>query len=168
MDLLSNELSDSEEILSLVEKFFGATNTFEVDGESVHGPNLKWSRRGRGFQERKIPEEAEIEDVVGHTLDDWKRKIVEEASNIQTISIFDVLNSRLRPGLWEYKKSLVNDGSYYAQHPELFRPDKIVCLDGVMQSRLFGEAAYHEALVHPAMLSHPNPKRVAIIGGMYA
>lgn len=28
-----------------------------------------------------------------------------------------------------------------------------------------GEAAYHEALVHPAMIAHPNPERVAIIGG---
>jgi spermidine synthase len=24
---------------------------------------------------------------------------------------------------------------------------------------------YHEALVHPALFSHSNPKRVAIIGG---
>lgn len=27
------------------------------------------------------------------------------------------------------------------------------------------EFFYHEMLVHPAMLSHPNPKRVAVIGG---
>ncbi len=27
------------------------------------------------------------------------------------------------------------------------------------------EAAYHEALVHPAMFAHEAPKRVAIIGG---
>ena len=37
--------------------------------------------------------------------------------------------------------------------------------DGVLQSSLYGETAYHEALVHPAMISHPNPRRVAIIGG---
>jgi spermidine synthase len=28
-----------------------------------------------------------------------------------------------------------------------------------------GDAAYHEALVHPALFAHKNPKRVAIIGG---
>ena len=33
------------------------------------------------------------------------------------------------------------------------------------QSTLYGEAAYHEALVHPSMIAHPNPRRVAIIGG---
>ena len=51
------------------------------------------------------------------------------------------------------------------KHPDLFKPDRIVYLDGITQSRLLGEAAYHEALVHPAMVSHENPKRVAIIGG---
>lgn len=153
--------------MSLVKKFFGVSNTIEVDGESVRGPSLNWARRGRGFRVFRNPEEVDIEEeVFGHALNDWKRKVVEEASAIQTISIYDVLNSRFRPGLMEYKKSLVNDGSYYAQHPELFRPDRIIALDGVVQSRFFGEAAYHEALVHPAMLSHPNPKRVAIIGGM--
>ena len=34
-----------------------------------------------------------------------------------------------------------------------------------MQSRRSGDAPYHEALVHPAMFTHKNPKRVAIIGG---
>jgi spermidine synthase len=38
-------------------------------------------------------------------------------------------------------------------------------LDGVLQSRRSGDAPYHEALVHPAMFTHQNPKRVAIIGG---
>lgn len=38
-------------------------------------------------------------------------------------------------------------------------------LDGVLQSRRSGDAAYHEALVHPSMFAHDGPKRVAIIGG---
>ena len=45
------------------------------------------------------------------------------------------------------------------------RPQRMVFLDGWVQSTLFHEAAYHEALVHPAMFSHPKPKKVAIIGG---
>ena len=47
----------------------------------------------------------------------------------------------------------------------MFRPDRIIYLDGILQSRYYGDAAYHEPLVHPAMFTHPNPKRVAIIGG---
>ena len=38
-------------------------------------------------------------------------------------------------------------------------------LDGKLQSSAFDEWIYHEALVHPAMLTHPHPRRVAIIGG---
>ena len=74
----------------------------------------------------------------------------------------------LRPNeqsLEAYKKSLLNDGSYESNHPELFEPDRIVYLDGVLQSRRSGEAAYHETLIHPSMFAHKNPKRVAIIGG---
>ena len=55
--------------------------------------------------------------------------------------------------------------SYESAHREMYRPDKILYLDGVHQSTLRGDAAYHEALVHPSMLAHPNPRRVAIIGG---
>ena len=62
-------------------------------------------------------------------------------------------------------KSLSNDGSYEAQNPQFFAPDRLVFLDGALQSRRTGDAAYHEALVHPAMFAHHNPKRVAIIGG---
>ena len=60
---------------------------------------------------------------------------------------------------------MTNDGSYEPRHPELFEPDRIVYLDGVLQSRKSGEAAYHETLIHPSMFAHKNPKRVAIIGG---
>ena len=55
--------------------------------------------------------------------------------------------------------------SYESLHPAYFVPDRRVYLDGILQSRRFGENPYHEALVHPAMFAHSNPKRVAIIGG---
>ena len=38
-------------------------------------------------------------------------------------------------------------------------------LDGKMQSAAADEFVYHESLVHTAMLSHPDPKRVFIGGG---
>jgi spermidine synthase len=42
-----------------------------------------------------------------------------------------------------------------------------VCLvlDGKIQSSAADEFIYHEALVHPAMLTHPRPERVFIAGG---
>lgn len=41
----------------------------------------------------------------------------------------------------------------------------MLLLDGKMQSSEADEWAYHETLVHIAMLQHPNPKSVFIMGG---
>lgn len=41
----------------------------------------------------------------------------------------------------------------------------MLLLDGKMQSSEADEWAYHETLVHIAMLHHPNPKTVFIMGG---
>lgn len=40
-----------------------------------------------------------------------------------------------------------------------------VSIDGDIQSCESDEHMYHEALVHPAMLAHPNPQTVLIMGG---
>ncbi|KAL0327449.1 UNVERIFIED_CONTAM: Thermospermine synthase ACAULIS5 [Sesamum angustifolium] len=42
---------------------------------------------------------------------------------------------------------------------------KVLVIDGKMQSAEFDEFIYHECLIHPALLSHPNPKTVFIMGG---
>ncbi len=42
---------------------------------------------------------------------------------------------------------------------------KCLFLDGEIQSAQADEFIYHEALVHPALLAHPEPERVLIIGG---
>jgi thermospermine synthase len=41
-------------------------------------------------------------------------------------------------------------------------------LDGKVQSSEVDEWVYHELLVHPAMVMHPNPKTVFICGGARA
>lgn len=39
---------------------------------------------------------------------------------------------------------------------------RTLILDGDTQSTQLDEFIYHEALVHPALLAHPNPKRVSV------
>jgi spermidine synthase len=73
----------------------------------------------------------------------WFLQIASIQTPFQHISVWDAVN-------------------FDAHHQPV---DRIVFLDGLLQSRKTGDAAYHEALVHPAMFAHPNPKRVAIIGG---
>jgi spermidine synthase len=91
-------------------------------------------------------------------------QIASVQTDFQMIDIYDVLTPE-RGTPESYEKSLASNGSYESAHPELFQPDRIIFLGGMLQSRRVGDAAYHEALVHPTLFAHPNPKRVAIIGG---
>lgn len=54
------------------------------------------------------------------------------------------------------------------QRLELYETEgfgKLLVLDGTVQLVEIGEESYHEVLVHPVMLAHPNPRRVLVIGG---
>ncbi|ACO04173.1 MAG TPA: polyamine aminopropyltransferase [Persephonella sp.] len=42
---------------------------------------------------------------------------------------------------------------------------KMLILDGLVQTTEKDEFIYHEMLAHPALLMHPNPERVLVIGG---
>lgn len=91
-------------------------------------------------------------------------QIASVETDFQHIDVYDVFFPH-EGSMERHDKCLINDGSYEAQHELLFRPNRIIMLDGWLQSTLHHEAAYHESLVHPALFTHPNPKRVAIVGG---
>ena len=42
---------------------------------------------------------------------------------------------------------------------------RVLTLDGLVMTTERDEFIYHEMLVHPAMVSHPHPKKVLIVGG---
>ncbi len=42
---------------------------------------------------------------------------------------------------------------------------RVLILDGLVQSSEADEFYYHESLVHPAMVLHPDPRKVLILGG---
>ncbi len=42
---------------------------------------------------------------------------------------------------------------------------RMLVLDGMVQTTVRDEFVYHEMITHPAMLTHPNPRKVAVIGG---
>jgi spermidine synthase len=48
---------------------------------------------------------------------------------------------------------------------DTFNYGRVLMLDGAIQSAEEDEAIYHELLVQPAMLRHPDPRSVLIIGG---
>ena len=68
---------------------------------------------------------------------------------------------------YEKQKVLVS-GKTQFQDYEIFLSrqwGKVLLLDGRLQSAQKDEFIYHEALVHPALLAHPEPRRVLVLGG---
>lgn len=138
-----------------------------VPGGTVETPHMQWVHKKRGFRihQGANPEEVDLNQfLLGWFEYDYKELIVSEETDFQTVEIYDVISRRLRD-LEAYEKSLSDPSSYEGQNKDLFRPDRILYLDGISQSRLYGDSEYHEALVHPIMFAHAHPKRVAIIGG---
>ncbi|KAL5559520.1 hypothetical protein UlMin_035731 [Ulmus minor] len=66
------------------------------------------------------------------------------------------LNSVLHEGTSEYQDIALLDTKRFG---------KVLVIDGKMQSAEIDEFIYHECLIHPALLCHPNPKTVFIMGG---
>jgi len=73
---------------------------------------------------------------------------------------------------WEYTAHAVRREIYHArsrfQDIEIIETEgygRCLLLDGEVQSFELDEYIYHESLVQPAMLHHPNPRGVLVIGG---
>ncbi|PSR93617.1 Thermospermine synthase [Actinidia chinensis var. chinensis] len=66
------------------------------------------------------------------------------------------INSVLHKGTSEYQDIVLLDTKRFG---------KVLVIDGKMQSAEVDEFIYHECLIHPALLCHPNPSTVFIMGG---
>ena len=77
---------------------------------------------------------------------------VQTPCSMHAHGIVDILYS----GRSEYQEIVV---------AELCNVGKALILDGKIQSSANDEWIYHESLVHPVMLAHPNPERVLVLGG---
>jgi len=148
-----------------MERLFGP----RVEG----GPNppgeTMWAHKMRGFAP-KADDNNPLRDDLGtgylEVMDfDYKREVFSSVSPFQRIDIWDFIDPRFG-NVESYRKSIsLDEVTYESLHPELFRKDRALFLDGVEQSSRLGNEAYHESLVHPGMFAHRKPRRVAIIGG---
>ncbi|KAL3801789.1 hypothetical protein HJC23_001185 [Cyclotella cryptica] len=163
-------------VLPLVERLFGVEREEDEveEGEVGVKPSMLWAHKLRGFREgfaegydpSDNPLDGEMERFLLGKMDyDLKRPLVSTHTDFQSFEVYEVLPSAKR-SLTSYQKSLDTENeTYESANPELFVPDKLLYLGGVMQSTLYGEAIYHESIVHPPLITHENPKRVAIVGG---
>jgi len=71
-------------------------------------------------------------------------------------------------GIFFKIKKFLFSGKTPFQKIEIFENEnfgRVLFLDGLVQTTEKDEFFYHEMLVHPALLSHPEPKKILIIGG---
>ena len=94
-----------------------------------------------------------------------KKRIVSTRSKFQQIDIWDILEVDDVPSYEDALRHNLQPGDPRWTTPELATPDRLLFLDGTLQSLSMSEREYHEALVHPAMFAHRSPKHVALIGG---
>jgi spermidine synthase len=72
------------------------------------------------------------------------------------LTVLHSIRERIYSGQSKFQSvDIINTGSFGV----------CLVLDGKIQSSEADEFIYHEALVHPAMLTHPRPERVLIAGG---
>mmetsp|Transcript_10902 Transcript_10902/g.24080 ORF Transcript_10902/g.24080 Transcript_10902/m.24080 type:complete len:970 (-) Transcript_10902:202-3111(-) len=161
--------------LPSIERLFAVPGVVGEEEGEITQPTLLWSHKLRGFREgfskgyvrSKNPLDGSLGRYVLGKLDfDIKRPLLSIKTAIQNVNIYEVMEPKSRD-VNSYHKSLLpaEDEEYESAHPQHFGPDKILFLDGIIQSTLYGDAPFHESIVHPAMITHSNPKRVAIIGG---
>ena len=69
--------------------------------------------------------------------------------------------------LFRYRRILYSGQSEYQKIEivDTIEYGRTLFLDGVVNSSEADEYVYHEALVHPALLTHPSPEKVCVIGG---
>jgi len=137
-----NESIDTETYLPFV--LAVAQEQFAISTRPEESPvSVTWLHKKRGpYEELDNPDGSDVEWYLGSKGFRTKYDIKSLSTPFQGLTITDM------------------------PHPATDRPtNKKLYIDGVTQSSLVGLEPYHEALVHPALLAHPNPKRVAIIGG---
>ena len=68
---------------------------------------------------------------------------------------------------FEVTRTLAKETSPYQEIEVIENPyfGRMLFLDGLVQTTEKDEFFYHEMLIHPAMMTHPGPHRILIIGG---
>ncbi|XP_059662037.1 thermospermine synthase ACAULIS5 [Cornus florida] len=92
-----------------------------------------------------------LNDDQNHQRDTW----FEEEIDVDLKWSY-AINSVLHKGTSEYQDIVLLDTKRFG---------KVLLIDGKLQSAEVDEFIYHECLIHPALLCHPSPKTVFIMGG---
>ena len=166
LDLFTCGSGELIPVLPIVKDLFAIPRDgVSAESDKWELPRTVWTHKLRGF--RGDSDNYLAGDLGQVVLESTELIMKENIASVQTpfqrIDIYDVIPQS--GDIDTYEHSFAKDKSSLAKDPPLVTPNRLVFLDGVLQSTRHGIEPYHEALVHPAMFAHPGPKRVAIIGG---
>ena len=144
-------------VVPLIERLFGVgANT-----------RAKWSHELRGFRSAEEKKKNYLDNL--SDLSTWilsplevhsKKMIYSNLTRYQRVDIWDLVEPEDFPSYMDGLNHNLSDGDKRWWDPELVTPDRILFLDGSMQSMYSSDVTYHEAMVHPPMFAHPSPERV--------
>ncbi|KAL5541591.1 hypothetical protein UlMin_009301 [Ulmus minor] len=92
----------------------------------------------------------------GYALNGYRKSCWYEEEIEEDLRWCFALNSILHTGHSQFQDIALLDTKPFG---------KALVIDGKLQSAETDEFIYHECLVHPALLHHPNPKTIFIMGG---
>lgn len=149
-------------VVATIERLFGI-------GENA---NARWSHELRGFRDEEENKNNYLADSSDLSL--WvlsplemhsKTQVYSNVTKFQRVDIWDIVEVTDTPTYDDVLKYNMTPDDPRLLGPEYVTPDRLLFLDGTLQSIVSTENIYHEALVHPAMFAHTGPKNVAILGG---
>jgi len=139
---------------------------------------MQWSHELRGFRNKDkiadgqndnyaiLDHNSDLSQMVWSPIDcPVKDQIVSTLTKFQRVDIWDIVGLEETPSHEDAIKHNLQPGDPRWHTAEVVSPTRMLFLDGILQSESGSQKEYHEALVHAGMFSHPNPKRVAIVGG---
>lgn len=170
LDLFTCGPNNLMPVVPTIEKLFGVPRDNATEtGEKVQ---TMWSHELRGFRSHEARKahyldlSSDLSWYVTSPLEMLsKKEIVSVQTPFQRIDIWDVLDVGETPSYQDMIDHNLQEGDPRFFTSEVASPDRLLFLDGKLQSMKDTDHEYHESLVHPAMFAHPKPTRVAIIGG---
>jgi spermidine synthase len=167
LDLFTCGPNNLMPVVPIIEELFGVPR--EGSSDKVQ---TMWSHELRGFRDHEARKAHYLDlssDLSWYVTSPLEMLVKEEVVSVQTpfqrIDIWDILEVGETPSYEDMKKHNLQPGDPRLLTSELASPDRLLFLDGKLQSFKHTDHEFHESLVHPAMFAHPNPTRVAIIGG---
>lgn len=157
-----------------LERLFGIPRK-KKDSDEMEEIISQWSHELRGFRNsnsesakknKYLDNKSDLAvHIISPLLFGNKKQIVSTNSPYQRIDVWDYLAHERTPTYQDALAANLTAGDPRWNTDEVVTPDRLLFLDGNLQSMKIGERELHETLVHPTMFAHPNPKHVAVIGG---